>query len=72
MMTEMDRVASLMWAEEKGVMRGRDEGRADGIAIGSLRQAQSMAKRMLAKNYPLEEIEALTGLSEPEILSLEE
>jgi hypothetical protein len=37
---------------------------------GSLRQAQSMAKRMLAKNYPLEEIEALTGLSSPEILSL--
>jgi predicted transposase YdaD len=83
MMTEMDRVASLAWAEEKGVMRGRDEGRAEGrtegIAIGiaqgetigSLRQAQAIAKKLLAKGMSIADIEDATSLSEPEILALE-
>jgi predicted transposase YdaD len=70
MMTERDRVAALMWAEKKGLLRGEKRGETRGITIGSLRQAQAMARRMLAKGYPLEEIEALTGLAEPEILSL--
>jgi predicted transposase/invertase (TIGR01784 family) len=67
MMTEMDRAASLAWAEEKGVMRGE----ARGITIGSLRQAQKMARWMLAKGMPIADIEEATGLSEPEILALE-
>jgi predicted transposase YdaD len=83
----MDRVASLAWAEEKGVMRGRDEGRAEGIAIGetrgitiglaqgetigSLRQAKKIAKTLLDMGLPIASIEKATGLSEPEILALE-
>jgi predicted transposase/invertase (TIGR01784 family) len=62
MRTELDRKAELAPA--------RMEGEAEGRAEGSLQQAQNMAKRMLAKNYPLEEIEALTGLTPPEILTL--
>jgi predicted transposase/invertase (TIGR01784 family) len=67
MMTEMDRAASLAWAEEKGVMRGE----ARGITIGSLRQAQAIARKMLADGFSIDAIEKYTGLSEPEILALE-
>jgi hypothetical protein len=54
-MTTGDYQRGLLYAEEKG----------------SLRQAQAMARRMLAKGESLDKIEEYTGLSEPEILSLE-
>jgi predicted transposase/invertase (TIGR01784 family) len=44
---------SLAYAEEKG----------------GLRHAQTMARRMLADNEPIDKIERYTGLSEPEILT---
>jgi predicted transposase/invertase (TIGR01784 family) len=59
-MTTGDYQRGLLYAEEKGETRG------------SLRQAQAMARRMLADNEPIDKIERYTGLSEPEILSLED
>jgi hypothetical protein len=49
-----------------------DYAKEEGESIGSLRQAQAMARRMLAKGEALDKIEEYTGLSEPEILSLED
>jgi hypothetical protein len=62
-MTTGDYQRGLLYAEEKGETRG--------ITIGSLRQAQAIARRMLADNESIDKIERYTGLSEPEILSLE-
>jgi hypothetical protein len=55
-MTTGDYQRGLLYAEEKG----------------ELRQAQAIARSMLADNFPIAVIEKHTGLSELEILSLED
>jgi predicted transposase/invertase (TIGR01784 family) len=67
-MTTGDYQRGLLYAEEKGETRGRTEG----ITIGSLRRAQEIARSLLAQEIPLSIIMNATGLSEPEILSLED
>jgi predicted transposase/invertase (TIGR01784 family) len=56
---------------QRGLLYAAEQGETRGITIGSLRQAQAMARRMLSKGEALDKIEDYTGLSEPEILSLE-
>lgn len=63
---------------EEGRAEGRVEGRAEGLAEGKKEglvegadaKAREMAKKMLAKNKPLEEIVEFTGLSESDVLSM--
>jgi predicted transposase/invertase (TIGR01784 family) len=62
---------SLAYAKEEGIAMGEARGIAQGETIGSLRQAQKIAKWMLAKGMSIADIEDATGLSEPEILVLE-
>jgi predicted transposase/invertase (TIGR01784 family) len=75
MMSEMDRIAEVTDAREEGIAfgeaRGRTEGIAEGLTLGSYRQAQKMAQWMLSKGMSIADIEEATGLDEPEILALE-
>jgi predicted transposase/invertase (TIGR01784 family) len=71
MRTELDRYAELNTARIEGEAEGRASGLVEGESIGSLRQAQKMAKWMLAKGMSIADIEDATGLSDPEILALE-
>ena len=52
----------------------RREGREEGIAIGENRgreeKARETARNMLARNYPVNEIAEITGLSLPEVEKL--
>ncbi|KJV81082.1 putative permease [Rickettsia hoogstraalii str. RCCE3] len=48
--------------ELKGIEKGRKEGRQEGINIGEMKLAE-MAKRMLRKNKPLDEIVEFTGFT---------
>jgi predicted transposase/invertase (TIGR01784 family) len=56
---------------QRGLLYATEQGRTEGITIGSLHQAQKMARWMLSKGMEMSDIEEATGLSEPEILSLE-
>ena len=54
--------SGLNYARNEGINIGRSEGRLEGIA--------AIAKNMKGQNYPLEEIEKLTGLSPDEIAKI--
>ncbi|MCC8406162.1 MAG: hypothetical protein LN560_00740 [Rickettsia endosymbiont of Sceptobius lativentris] len=64
--TEMDNLA----VEEQKIMDAETKGEARGEAKGEARQKISMAKKMLAKNRPLDEIMEFTDLTEEEIEKL--
>ncbi|KJV80982.1 putative permease [Rickettsia hoogstraalii str. RCCE3] len=64
--TEMDNLA----VEEQKIMDAEAKGEARGEAKGEARQKISMAKKMLAKNRPLDEIIEFTDLTEEEIEKL--
>jgi predicted transposase/invertase (TIGR01784 family) len=57
-------------AEKRGLEAGRKEGEANGIVKGKTEEKLEIAKKMLEKNFPIEEITALTGLSKEEIEKL--
>ena len=71
MTTERDLINQLAYREKKG----RTEGKAEGIEIGETRGIKkgreetklATAKKMLSKNYPIDEISDITGLSKEEI-----
>ena len=67
MTTERDLINQLAYREKKG----RTEGKAEGIEIGETRGVEknklATAKKMLSKNYPINEISDITGLSKEEI-----
>ena len=50
----------------------RDEGRAEGRAEGEKKKAIETAKIMLEKNYSVEEIIEITGLTKKEIEALKD
>ncbi len=50
----------------------KEEGKAEGKAEGKREKAREMARAALQKNYPIQEISELTGLSIEEILALTE
>ena len=56
--------------ELKGIEKGRKEGRQEGINIGEMKLAE-MAKRMLRKNKPLDEIVEFTGFTKKGIEELQ-
>ena len=61
-------------AEKKSREEGRLEGKTEGITIGlekgKSEEKLSFAKQMLNKNYPIEEIQSLTGLTKEVIINL--
>ena len=57
-------------AREKGLEEGRKEGRKEGREEGEISNAKKIAKKMKAKNMPIDEIAELTELSKEEIEKL--
>lgn len=64
---EEGRVKGMEEGRVKGMEEGREEGREEGKAIGKKEAISSIAKSMLAKDFDLETISALTGLPKDEI-----
>jgi predicted transposase/invertase (TIGR01784 family) len=50
-------------AERRGIKKGMEKGRAEGEAS----KAMAIARNMMAKHYPIEDISDITGLSIDEI-----
>ena len=59
MTTERDLINQLAYREKKG--------RTEGIEIGISKRNVEIVQKLLAKNYPTDEISDITGLSEEEI-----
>jgi predicted transposase/invertase (TIGR01784 family) len=57
---------------EEGMMQGIEQGIEQGLEEGSLDKAIEIAKNMINKNIPLEDISEITGLSLEEIKELEQ
>ena len=60
----------LAQGEARGEARGRTEGRMEGQTEGRTEASRAIARNMLQRNMPIDEIAAMTELSEKEILSL--
>ena len=67
----MDQEVQTRLAKEEGSEEGREEGRregkTEGISIGEKNKKIEIAKKMKARNIPIEEIMELTELSKEEI-----
>lgn len=57
-------------ARLEGLAEGRAEGRAEGIEIGRTEGVMSVARKMLQKGLPVEEVAGLTGLSKDKLNGL--
>lgn len=62
--------SALAESEAKGEARGLAQGLAQGVAKGAKLKAIETAKKMKAKNYPIEDIAEMTGLSADEIAEI--
>lgn len=76
MMAMWDNYAVYKHAEEKGIEKGRkegkEEGRIEGKKEGKEEGRKEFALKLLAHNFPLDEIANLTDLSIEEIKKLEQ
>lgn len=54
-----------------GIAKGREEGKAEGKAEGRAEERKTIAKNLLAMNYPIESIAQITGLTPEEITALQ-
>lgn len=68
MMVMWDNYAVYKHAEEKGIEKGRKEGKEEGKEEGR----KEFALKLLAHNFPLDEIANLTDLSIEEIKKLKQ
>ena len=66
MITERDH-ENMMYSAE---MKGRREGLAEGVAKGKAEGVAKVARAMLAAGMPVEQIVALTGLTEEQVEGL--
>jgi predicted transposase/invertase (TIGR01784 family) len=55
---------------EEGFLDGEAKGKAEGFLDGINDAKREMAKAMLLKGYPLEDVSLISGLSEEEIKEL--
>ena len=71
-MSQREYLARYMWeVDQRSQLRSaREDGLAEGIAIGHAEGIVETARRMLAKGFPLETISELTSLSPEEIRDL--
>ena len=76
MMVMWDNYAVYKHAEEKGLKKGMEKGMEKGIEKGiekgEKKKSKKIALKLLARNFPLDEIADLTGLSIEEIKELEQ
>ena len=69
-LAEHTRATEICQAREEGIEQGRNEGIAQGEASGRAAEKIEMARAMKNKDYSVEEISELTGLSGEEIEKL--
>ena len=62
--------SGLQQGMEKGLKEGLAQGLAKGLAKGANQKAREIAKKMLLKNKPIEEITDFTELSEADVLAI--
>ena len=55
---------------EKDKEKSREEGERSGFVKGEVEKSESIARKLLEDNYPLEKISRVTGLDIPRILQL--
>ena len=55
---------------KEGLAQGLAQGLAKGLAKGANQKAREIAKKMLLKNKPIEEITDFTELSEADVLAI--
>ena len=72
MMVMWDNYAVYKHAEEKGMEKGIEKGRKEGKEEGKEEGRKEFALKLLAHNFPLDEIANLTDLSIEEIKKLEQ
>ncbi len=65
-MYEMDQKSRMRTAREDGIA----EGKAEGLAEGEARGRKETARAMKARNYPIQDIVDITGLSQEQIAEL--
>ena len=71
-MVMWDNYAVYKHAEEKGIEKGIEKGRKEGKEEGKEEGRKEFALKLLAHNFPLDEIANLTDLSIEEIKKLEQ
>lgn len=70
-MSRMDMISRIhATCIEIGEEKGIEEGEKRGIALGEKRKALATARKMIDKNFPIELISEITGLSGEEIEDL--
>ena len=69
-MYQTDMQSNLATAEDRGRAEGRDEGRAEGRAEGESAKALAVARNMMKRNRPIDEIIEDTGLTREEVENL--
>ena len=72
MMVMWDNYAVYKYAVEKAYKKGYEEGYKIGYEEGKRKASKEFALKLLARNYPLDEIAELTDLSIEEIKKLEQ
>ena len=72
MMVMWDNYAVYKHAVEKAYKKGYEEGKKEGYEEGKRKASKEVALKLLARNYPLDEIADITDLSIEEIKKLEQ
>lgn len=63
--------SGLQQGLEQGLEKGLEQGLAKGLAKGADQKAREIAKKMLLKKKPVEEIIEFTELSEVDVLAIQ-
>jgi predicted transposase/invertase (TIGR01784 family) len=66
-MFQTDLASNLRTAEDRGIAKGKAEGRAEGKAEGKLEKSLEIARNMIRRHKPIEEIIEDTGLTREEV-----
>ena len=70
MITKTDIEYGKLYSFNEGKAEGLAEGRAEGLAEGEARANREIARKMLAKEMPVQDIAELTGISVSELKNL--
>lgn len=62
-----DEISAIAYATEKGLTQGIKEGREKGLQEGIQKEKRNTIKKLLEKNFSIEEIEEITGINKKEI-----
>ena len=64
----------MTWERQRAydLEEGEEKGRKEGIEIGAQQKAVEAAENMIKKNYPVDDICEITGLSLEQLLKIKE